>query len=127
MPDEAETEEHNGDIWSREATKHGAIPAAKIGLFLLGISIKCAKRGKVALSSFHKVLLAFLNIDDRTALVLSAGLARMMGHAERAAVGALYDAGGRELPGGRTSHVTSLTRYFSFRDCHVDTSCLQLF
>ena len=47
-----------------------------------------AKRGKVALSSFYtvllfrKVLLAFLNIDDRTALVLAAGLARTVRHAE---------------------------------------------
>ena len=31
--------EHNGDIWSREATQHGAIPAAKIVLFLSGIGI----------------------------------------------------------------------------------------
>ena len=38
------------------------------------------------------------------------------------AVGALDDAGGRELPGGRTSLVASLARYLSLRDCHVDTS-----
>ena len=72
---------------------------------------------------FTHQLLAFLNIDDRTALVLAASLARTMRHAESAAVGALNDAGGRELPGGRTSLITSLTRYLSFRDCHVDTSC----
>ena len=70
---------------------------------------------------------ALLNLDDRTALVLTAGLADAMGHAEFAAVGALDEIGSGELPDGRTSLVTSLTRYFSFRDCHVDTSCLQLF
>jgi len=54
-------------------------------------------------------LLAFLNLDDCTALVLTASLAGAMRHAEGSAVGALDDAGGLELPSGRTSLVTSLS------------------
>ena len=38
---EARSAEHNGDIWSREATTHGAILAGKNKRLLLGISI-CA-------------------------------------------------------------------------------------
>ena len=38
-PDKAGSEEHNGDIWSRSPTQYGTILAAKIVLFLLGISI----------------------------------------------------------------------------------------
>ena len=40
MPDEAETAEHNGDIWSRAPTKYGAILAGKNQRFLLGFSIR---------------------------------------------------------------------------------------
>ena len=40
MTGEALPAEHNGDIWSREATKHGAILTGKIQRFLLGVSIK---------------------------------------------------------------------------------------
>ena len=43
MPDEAETAEHNGDIWSRAPTKYGAILAGKNQRFLLGFSIKKIK------------------------------------------------------------------------------------
>ena len=39
MPNEAETAEHNGDIWSRAPTKYGAILAGKNQRFLLGFSI----------------------------------------------------------------------------------------
>ena len=67
-------------------------------------------------------LLALLNSDDCTAIVLTAGLASTMRHAESAAVGALYHIGSGELPNGRTSLITSLSGYFSFWDCHVDTS-----
>ena len=67
-------------------------------------------------------LLALLDADDLTAIVLSTSLASTMGHTECAAVGALDDCGSIQLPDGRTSLVTSLTRYFSLRDCHVDTS-----
>ena len=66
--------------------------------------------------------LVLLNIDDCTALVLTANLAGAVRHAESAAVGALYYAGSGELPHGRPSLVTSLSGYFSFWDCHVDTS-----
>ena len=66
--------------------------------------------------------LVLLNIDDCTALVLTASLAGAVRHAESAAVGALYYAGSGELPHGRPSLVTSLSGYFSFWDCHVDTS-----
>jgi len=68
-------------------------------------------------------LLALFNSDDCPALVLTASLAGAMGHAESTAVGALDDIGSGELPNGRTPLVTSLSRYFSFWDCHVDTSC----
>lgn len=68
-------------------------------------------------------LLALFNSDDCPALVLTASLADTMGHAESTAVGALDDIGSGELPNGRTPLVTSLSRYFSFWDCHVDTSC----
>ena len=46
MSGEAAAAGHNGDIWPRPTTKHGAIPAAKIVLFLLGISIKYDKKGR---------------------------------------------------------------------------------
>ena len=39
MTGEALPAEHNGDIWSREATKHGAILTGKNQRFLLGVSI----------------------------------------------------------------------------------------
>ena len=39
MTGEALPAEHNGDIWSREATKHGAILTGKIQRFLLGVSM----------------------------------------------------------------------------------------
>ena len=39
MSGEALSAANNGDIFAREATKYGANPAAKIVLFLLGISI----------------------------------------------------------------------------------------
>ena len=81
-----------------------------------------AKGGKVLPFPPQAFLLALLNIDDRTALVLTAVLASTVRHAELAAVGALDDSGSGELPGRRTSLVTSLSRYFSFWDCHVDTS-----
>jgi len=54
-------------------------------------------------------LLALLNIDDLTALVLTASLASTMGHAECAAIGALDYAGSFQLPSRRTSLVTSLS------------------
>ena len=40
MPDEAETAEHNGDIWSRAPTKYDAILAGKNQRFLLGVTVK---------------------------------------------------------------------------------------
>ena len=36
---------HNGDIWPRAATKHGANPAAKNSRFLLGDSIRSFDSG----------------------------------------------------------------------------------
>ena len=81
-----------------------------------------SKRRKGQTPFLLKLLLVLLNIDDDTALVLTASLASTMGHAESTAVGALYDAGSGELPHGRTSLITSLSGYFSFWDCHVDTS-----
>ena len=81
-----------------------------------------SKRRKGQTPFLLKLLLVLLNIDDYTALVLTASLASTMGHAESTAVGALYDAGSGELPHGRTSLITSLSGYFSFWDCHVDTS-----
>ena len=71
-----------------------------------------------------QAVLLLCDIDDLTALVLTASLASAVRHAECAAVGALYDAGCFELPGRRTSLIASLTRYFSFWDCHVDTSII---
>ena len=41
---EALPAEHNGDIWSREATKHGAILTGKNQRFLLGVSIRQVTR-----------------------------------------------------------------------------------
>jgi hypothetical protein len=67
-------------------------------------------------------LLAFLDLDDFTAIVLSAFRAGAVRHTECSAVGALYKRGGSELPGGRPSLVTSLSGYFSFWDRHIDTS-----
>ena len=81
-----------------------------------------SKRRKGQTPFLLKLLLVLLNIDDDTALVLTAGLACTVGHAESTAVGALYNAGSGELPHGRTSLITSLSGYFSFWDCHVDTS-----
>ena len=59
--------------------------------------------------SSSSFLLAFFNSDDATTLVLTAGLAGAVRHAECTAVGALDYAGSGELPVGRTSLVTSLT------------------
>ena len=56
-----------------------------------------------------QAVLLLCDIDDLTALVLTASLASAVGHAECAAVGALYDAGSFKLPSGRTSLVTSLS------------------
>jgi len=81
-----------------------------------------SKRRKGQTPFLLKLLLVLLNIDDDTALILTASLASTMGHAESTAVGALYDAGSGELPHGRPSLITSLSGYFSFWDCHVDTS-----
>jgi hypothetical protein len=68
-----------------------------------------AKGGKVLSSPPKAFLLALLNADDLTAVVLTASLADTVRHAERATVGALHDAGSTELPGRRTSLVTSLS------------------
>ena len=68
-----------------------------------------AKGGTADAVPPHAVLLALLDGDDLTALVLTAGLAHAMGHAELTAVGALHDIGSGELPHGRTSLVTSLS------------------
>ena len=46
MPDKAKPAEHNGDIWSREATKHGAILTGKNQRFLLGVTVKPIPRPK---------------------------------------------------------------------------------
>ena len=50
MTGEALPAEHNGDIWSREATKHGAILTGKIQRFLLGVSIRPLPRAVIARS-----------------------------------------------------------------------------
>ena len=83
---------------------------------------KKAKGGKVYSSPPQAFLLAFLNIDDHATLVLTAGLAGAVRHAECAAVGALDYAGSGELPVGRTSLIASCSGCFSLRYCHVDTS-----
>ena len=67
------------------------------------------KEERTFLLSSQSFLLAFFNVYDLAAIVLTAGLASTMGHAECAAVGALYDAGDSELPCGRTSLITSLS------------------
>ena len=68
-----------------------------------------AKGGKDVSSPPKAFLLAFFNVYDLAAIVLTAGLASTMGHTECAAAGALYDAGDSELPCGRTSLITSLS------------------
>ena len=70
-------------------------------------------------------LLSFLllaDLDNVASVVLAACLAGVVGQNKCAAVRALHNRGSRELPVGRASLVTSLSGYFSFRDCHVDTS-----
>ena len=44
MPDKAGSAGNNGDIFPRSPTQYGAILAAKIVLFLLGISIRLLRR-----------------------------------------------------------------------------------
>ena len=74
------------------------------------------------LSSFE-ILLALFYVDDRTAVILSASRASAVRHNQFAAVGACYQLGSGELPNGRAPLITSLSRDFSFWDCHiVDTS-----
>ena len=71
----------------------------------------------------HKYLLALFYVDDRTAFILSASRASAVRHNQFAAVGACYQLGSGELPNGRAPLITSLSRDFSFWDCHVvDTS-----
>ena len=53
---------------------------------------------------------------------LTASGADAVGHLVFAAAGALYNIGSFQLPVSRTSLVSSLTRYFTFRDSHCDTS-----
>jgi hypothetical protein len=83
---------------------------------------KIAKGGADYPSPPQAFSLILFNVQDHAALVLSAVAASMMGQAELAAVGALDDAGGGELPVGRAPLITPLSGDFSFRDCHVDTS-----
>ena len=45
--------EHNGDIWSREATMHGAILPGKNQRFLLGVSIIPNKNHERLAGLFH--------------------------------------------------------------------------
>ena len=54
MSDEALSAANNGHIFARKATKYGANPAAKIVLFLSGISISLPLEGKVASSVSRK-------------------------------------------------------------------------
>jgi len=72
--------------------------------------------------TFFSSYIFLLNVQDNTAIVFAAGLADTMGHLVRAAAGALYESGFLQLPVGRTSFISSLTRYFTFRDSHCDTS-----
>ena len=67
-PDKAGSEEHNGHIWSRSPTPYGTILAAKIVLFLLGISIK-RKYGEIAVflrnhRTFLSIMCATSQKDD---------------------------------------------------------------
>ena len=80
-------------------------------------------KGGKAKPSSSKILLALFYVDDRTAVILSASRASAVRHNQFAAVGACYQLGSGELPNGRAPLVTSLSRDFSFWDCHVvDTS-----
>ena len=69
-----------------------------------------------------KLLFYLVDIEDNTAVVLAASLACAVRHFVFAAAGALDEAGLFQFPHGRTSLVSSLTRYFTFRDSHCDTS-----
>ena len=80
-------------------------------------------KGGKAKPSSSKILLALFYVDDRTAVILSASRASAVRHNQFAAVGACYQLGSGELPNGRAPLITSLSRDFSFWDCHVvDTS-----
>ena len=56
MSGEAKPEGHNGDIWPRALTKHGAILAAKIVLFLLKVSIKYKSSEKTCQAKLKTLL-----------------------------------------------------------------------
>ena len=109
-------------IWlTRTYTEGGAFYPVDAAGVLCGVAIveiadkaiseveRYAKGGEANAFPPQAFLLAFLNSDDRTTLVLAAGLASTVRHAEGSAVGARYDAGSGELPHGRASLITSLS------------------
>ena len=59
---------------------------------------------------------------DLTAIVGTALRAHSVRQMQRTALGACHQTGSRQLPNGAASLIASLLRYFSLRDCHVDTS-----
>jgi len=69
-----------------------------------------------------KLLFYLVDVEDDTAIVFAASFANAVRQFIFAAAGALYETGLLQLPSGRTSLVSSLTRYFTFRDSHRDTS-----
>jgi len=69
-----------------------------------------------------KLLFYLVDIEDNTAVILAASLAHTVRQLVFAAARALDQSGFLQLPSGRTSLVTSLTGYFTFRDSHYDTS-----
>lgn len=89
----------------------------------LRIGEKLTKSGhKLSARRRSRFIQRLLYINDSAAVILPTALAGTVGHAERPAVGASDHIGSNELPSGRTPLVTPLSGYFSFWDCHVDTS-----
>ena len=63
-----------------------------------------------------------LDLLDLTAIVGTAFRAHSVRQMQRTTLGACHQTGSRQLPNGAASLIASLLRYFSLRDCHVDTS-----
>ena len=63
-----------------------------------------------------------VDLDDLTASIITAGAAGPVGELESAALGALDQSGGDQLPVASASLVASGLADFSLRDCHGDTS-----
>ena len=72
MSGEAKPAGHNGDIWSRALTKHGAILTAKIVLFLLKVSISSSR------SKFAKESAENKYVRQKLVLQKSLGIAELL-------------------------------------------------